>query len=514
MNYKILAADDEQMERMALEAVISRRFGSQVEIRLAANGKEAVNLAREFRPHIAMLDIKMPGMNGIEAGKEILGFLPDCYIIMLTGFTYFSYARESVNIGAADFVVKPAADEEITRALEKAMTQVDQRMLRRRNEETNQKKALQAEQYMESELVSAIAFSNADELQTRELMEGLGLTFRYGAGVVVDARSPGSGGNGQAVRICRSWAREQKDAGRICICEHYGQIYLLVLSDKIREREWYKALLGQLNQALELAGFRAKIAAGIQVSQLKNIYLSFREAKRDLGSVKGIHVHRRAADADSGDDAQGRQEQRIVASLKAGEYDEAMLYLEQLMERFFDEAAEPVLKLYELLVVVNRALQLEAEVPPVYTIGRRMLDEPEREWVMGIASGYMETMIDHLIAREGNPDAAWAARAEEYIQANYMNNITLEDMAAQIGFSIYYFSKLFKRKFQLNFVDYLTRVRIRKAREMLEQGEVSIKEVSSRVGYSEANYFARVFKKETGVPPSVYQKNAKLAKKC
>ena len=49
---------------------------------------------------------------------------------------------------------------------------------------------------------------------------------------------------------------------------------------------------------------------------------------------------------------------------------------------------------------------------------------------------------------------------------------------------------------------------------MLEQGETSIKEVSSRVGYSEANYFARVFKKETGIPPSVYQKNAKLAKKC
>ncbi|MCI8741773.1 MAG: response regulator [Lachnospiraceae bacterium] len=514
MNYKILAADDEQMERMALEAVISRRFGSRAEIRLAANGKEAVSLAREFQPDIALLDIKMPGMNGIEAGKEILDLLPDCYIIMLTGFTYFSYARESVNIGAADFLVKPAADEEITGALEKAMVQVDQRRTRRRAEEANQKKAMQAEQYMESELVSAIAFSNADEAQTQELMEGLGLTFRYGAGVIVDARLSRSGESGQALRICRSWARDLGGRERICICEHYGQIYLLVLSAEIREREWYKALLGELNQALELAGFQVKIAAGIQVAQLKNIYLSFREAKRNLGSAKQIHVHRREAGTSGGDATQGSQEQRMAAALKAGEYDEAMLYLEQLMERFFDEAVEPVLKLYELLVAVNRTLKLETEVEPVYTIGRRMLEEPRREPVMAMASGYMETMIDRLIAREGNPDAAWAVRAEEYIQANYMNNITLEDMAAQIGFSIYYFSKLFKQKFQMNFVDYLTRVRILKAREMLEQGETSIKEVSSRVGYSEANYFARVFKKETGIPPSVYQKNAKLAKKC
>ena len=236
MNYKILAADDEQMERMALEAVISRQFGSRAEIRLAANGKEAVSLAREFQPDIALLDIKMPGMNGIEAGKEILDLLPDCYIIMLTGFTYFSYARESVNIGAADFLVKPAADEEITGALEKAMVQVDQRRTRRRAEEANQKKAMQAEQYMESELVSAIAFSNADEAQTQELMDGLGLTFRYGAGVIVDARLYRSGESGQALRICRSWARDLGCRERICICEHYGKIYLLVISSEIRER--------------------------------------------------------------------------------------------------------------------------------------------------------------------------------------------------------------------------------------------------------------------------------------
>ena len=140
MNYKILIVDDEQLERRALESIIVLQLGTRVEIMQAVNGRDAVQMAREFRPDIAFLDIKMPIMNGIEAGKEILEFLPDCYIIMLTGFTYFTYAKESVNIGAADFLVKPAADEDVVKALEKATREVESRIRKRIDDEENRKK--------------------------------------------------------------------------------------------------------------------------------------------------------------------------------------------------------------------------------------------------------------------------------------------------------------------------------------------------------------------------------------
>ena len=74
MNYKILIVDDEQLERRALESIIVLQLGTRVEIMQAVNGRDAVQMAREFRPDIAFLDIKMPIMNGIEAGKEILEF--------------------------------------------------------------------------------------------------------------------------------------------------------------------------------------------------------------------------------------------------------------------------------------------------------------------------------------------------------------------------------------------------------------------------------------------------------
>ena len=514
MNYKILIVDDEQLERRALESIIVLQLGTRVEIMQAVNGRDAVQMAREFRPDIAFLDIKMPIMNGIEAGKEILEFLPDCYIIMLTGFTYFTYAKESVNIGAADFLVKPAADEDVVKALEKATREVESRIRKRIDDEENRKKVRRAEQYMEGELGSAIACNNADEELIQAQMEELGIQFHYGVGVVVRAQARGPENPHSTAKLCKRCISRLELDGRICYCEHYHNFYLLLLTDESRSRDWYKELFKRFSVIAEESGIQVKVAVGIQVSKLKNIYLSFQEAKRNINSDKRIHIHRHQIGNGESKLTQREQERKLIAYLKTGNYDEAMLYLEQLMEQFFEEDMEPMMKIYELLVVINRSLPQNLEIMPVFTLFEQMSGESGREQIMSLASQYVEHVVDALIAEESMMDTAWASRAEDYIQANYSRNITLEDMAGHTGFSIYYFSKLFKQQFQMNFVDYLTKVRIEKAKMMLHDEQASVKEVGRSVGYSEAGYFSRVFKKETGVPPSVYQKSAKRTKMC
>ena len=216
MNYKILIVDDEQLERRALESIIVLQLGTRVEIMQAVNGRDAVQMAREFRPDIAFLDIKMPIMNGIEAGKENLEFFPGCYIIMLTGFTYFTYAKESVNIGAADFLVKPAADEDVVKALEKATREVESRIRKRIDDEENRKKVRRAEQYMEGELVSAIACNNADEELIQAQMEELGIQFHYGVGVVVRAQARGPENPHSTAKLCKRCISRLELDGRIC----------------------------------------------------------------------------------------------------------------------------------------------------------------------------------------------------------------------------------------------------------------------------------------------------------
>jgi two-component system response regulator YesN len=95
-------------------------------------------------------------------------------------------------------------------------------------------------------------------------------------------------------------------------------------------------------------------------------------------------------------------------------------------------------------------------------------------------------------------------KAKDYIQKNYKRDISLEEVSKYVDISLYYFSKLFKDVVGENFIDYLTNIRIEKAKELLVT-DMNIKEVAIEVGYKDSNYFSRIFKKCVGVTPSEYR---------
>ena len=96
-------------------------------------------------------------------------------------------------------------------------------------------------------------------------------------------------------------------------------------------------------------------------------------------------------------------------------------------------------------------------------------------------------------------------KGRTYIQENYDQDISLDDVSRHLNLSPYYFSKLFKSETGTTFVEYLTNLRIDRAKELLRDESLSIKEVCASVGYSDPNYFSRAFKKNLGVTPTVYR---------
>jgi two-component system response regulator YesN len=104
-------------------------------------------------------------------------------------------------------------------------------------------------------------------------------------------------------------------------------------------------------------------------------------------------------------------------------------------------------------------------------------------------------------------------KAQKYINDNYFKDITLEDVSIEVSVSPHYFSKLFKSETGENFIDYLTAVRISKAKAKLEEGNESVKEICYQVGYSDPNYFSRIFKKIVGVTPTEFKETPKLLEK-
>ena len=118
--YRILVADDEPIERQVINKKIKAFFPNQVEVFVAENGIEAVKKYTENMCNIAVLDIEMPGMNGLEAATQIRNLDKDCSIIFLTAFDEFSYAKRAIEVRALDYLLKPGSDEELINILEEA----------------------------------------------------------------------------------------------------------------------------------------------------------------------------------------------------------------------------------------------------------------------------------------------------------------------------------------------------------------------------------------------------------
>lgn len=96
---------------------------------------------------------------------------------------------------------------------------------------------------------------------------------------------------------------------------------------------------------------------------------------------------------------------------------------------------------------------------------------------------------------------------KEYVENNYIYDISMQKAAEEMGYSDAYFSKLFKQYFNQNFTAYLTEYRIKKAKELLSNTNHSIKDISRMVGYTDSNYFAKIFKRLVGEIPSKYREN-------
>lgn len=120
----LLIADDENLELKVLEKTVKKHFVDELEIFTAGNGRKASQICDEAKPDIALLDIEMPGMNGIELAKYIKEKNTECIIIFITAYDRFDYAIEAMHIKAFDYLLKPWKEEKLCELINTAIENV------------------------------------------------------------------------------------------------------------------------------------------------------------------------------------------------------------------------------------------------------------------------------------------------------------------------------------------------------------------------------------------------------
>ena len=124
--YRIMLADDEGIMLEALKNIITSNFGGECEIATAKTGRAVVELAERFRPDIAFMDIQMPGLNGIQAMKEIQKTNKNIIFIVISAYDKFGYAKEAINLGVLEYLTKPVNKRVVIDVCMKAMKKVDE----------------------------------------------------------------------------------------------------------------------------------------------------------------------------------------------------------------------------------------------------------------------------------------------------------------------------------------------------------------------------------------------------
>lgn len=529
--FRVLVADDERLEREALQFVIREVDDVVDEVLVAANGREAIELSQETPADIAILDIKMPGINGIEAARKIKELHPRTRIVFLTAFNYFDYAQEAIRLHADDFIIKPASNdriEEVVRGLAEKL--LEERALETPGGTPAASADTDERNLAESKLIGDAVLGHIDESILRRYLHIDGEKEPQTTALVMRVKAegellrPDSAVHERVLRrrVVSILRRECLHTGVLLLAgTETSALYALLVTEADAEAPEGSATPGTLvRRVIDLARRELGVAvtAGVDGPSpgFSGLGLRFANAKTATkgGSAPGGGTGSgRPADR-SARRALLDSEQKLVRAILSGDA-EAM---ERLGTDLFDHvrAVAPGIEamreeLVEVMsyVVHATAMQIGRLSPTVPGLVRSISDpdaEPgERDLRLSIA-GICEHLAHH--ASEAGESTHQAVRsARQLIDEGYAEDLSLDRIADHVRLSPFHLSRIFKSATGSTVLDYLTARRIEAAQRLIREESLSVKEIAARVGYADQNYFSRVFRRITGLTPSAFRKN-------
>lgn len=527
--YKIMLADDEGIVIDSLKFIIEKEFGDECQIEYAKTGRSVIELAENYRPDIAIMDIQMPGINGIDAMKEIRANNKNVIFIVMSAYDKFDYAKEAIKLGVMEYITKPMEKSKIIAALQKAMGKIDKERMKRSNDLLIREKLETVVPIIESGLIYNMLFQEhfTEDIDNYKNLLGITQNQAYMLAVVCGDDQEGShmtNAVGSSVKM-----QQHDKVVRECMKEYYpncvvGSIMgnkLAVMIPYDGDKMEYNERIAIIEKSRELVRVlrrKTDISFRVGISSVKTLEEardSYKEALNALTMTTGsvAHVDDLPIGCQYEADYPIHLEKRLFAEVKNGETDHAIAtaetYFDLVAANYADDLMNMRLKVLEFalfaehLAYESGGMTYEFRAREDYLPAIMAISDLDtlKKW-FGDKIG---TATHNVSCKATEKSMSVVETAKEYIQNNYSKDISLDDVSRTVNISPYYFSKIFKEETGEGFVEYLTGIRIEKAKELLNTTEYSIKEICSMVGYADPNYFSRSFKKNVGVTPTEYK---------
>lgn len=530
MMYRVLLVDDEPLVRNDLRSLLDFRTNGFEICGEAQSAETALAMIGEQRPDVAILDVNMPGMNGVDLNRMIKQRYPTVQTIMLSSYDDYDYVRDCLKNGAVDYLLKHRLDKETLLAMLEKAVQAGKSSEAAGNADESS--------LFRSELVrSQIADLARGKAEAARELEGS--IRRYGMYLQADLYAAAvlqivpflllteSNTDVQTNRLVQQVvelmqqslgdARERTAA--------YVEDGRIVVVFAIRERSEHAAAteaarsMSKLGHALEMyLNIKSIYAVGHVCNSLSQLGASYASAERALDpNSQAAHPNPERG--------KGMRESRVALTIE--EQKQLLLAIERLdgqgAQHLITSVFEPLrglplhshavqMTVSELLHIADKALKKGNRSPLGTTKDADRL--PSRGELNRLGSvGELEKWLQSfyvvllVLLKEHHVTGSYSRHVSQaigFILERYSGIVTLELAAGFIGLNASYLSRIFKEETQSTFSEYVNRVRVDAARRLLESGQYTIKQVSDQVGFSTHNYFFKVFKEVTGMTPQAY----------
>lgn len=534
--YRVLLVDDEVLVR---EAISENIKWDELGYELAGscqNGKEAIEFLEKNSVDVVLTDICMPYVDGMELSEFIFNHLKNINIIIFSGFDDFEYAKKAIKYNVKEYLLKPVTASELSKILTDLKEKMDKNKkeaekLVRLNESYNKNKLL-----IKSKVIDdLIKGSKTAEENEKALLENNIIldASDYRVAIVeieFDSDIKDEEQNKQysslmtfaVYNICDE-ILDQYQVGLACLGND-NRVFILFRTNKPKAFDQeVKSISTEISSKIkQFMNLGVTIGIGRKVKDTKEIHISYEEAQ---DSMKYQYLFGESSIIDMEDIVRSQKineeiilEDRIDSLILAIKMKDK-LNIEHILNKMEDTIKRSLadknridLHLQQIILAINNTLkaseldenqlnirrnQLLTDIAKSKTLGK----------VMELLKEYCYKAMYEIDMQKNIGGKRQALLAMDYIEKNYADtNLNLNSICSYLSISASRFSTIFKNTTGETFMEVLIRIRMQKAKELLENTDLKNYEIAEKVGFSDPHYFSIAFKKMTGKTPSEYAK--------
>lgn len=538
---KVFLVEDELVIRRGIKNSIEWEKAGYKFVGEASDGELAYPMIIKEKPDILITDIRMPFMDGLELSKLVRKELPDIKILILSGYDEFEYAKEAIRLGVTEYLLKPISSAKLMEVLDQVSASIrqekeDKDLVRKYMEEMRENTEQEKKKFFEQMIAGKLTMIEA--IETGEKYD---MNLSAGTYNILLFRFLTDMGNAAEGEVFVNVEKEvEKMMANTFFAYEFprgmeGWAFLLTADDEeqMKERQLeFSSRLEEIMKRSKAVGYFGGI--GKPVSRLRELKESFREAEKAMAG-RFIMEPNRILTAEEVKNGQNTHDLGDITLTNFGEIEKVRTMLEKFLnngaegeidefvETYMQELSEENLKsmLMRQYVIMDAYIVMmtfceklegfnEKNKSETEEIKNRMKMIKTPEEIKEYIRMLLRKIIGIRNAVSGRRYADIIETAKNQIANYYMTEeISLNSVAAEVGMSPSYFSSIFSREVGQTFVEYLTEIRMDKAKELLMCSSMKTSEIGYEVGYKDPHYFSYIFKKTQKCTPKEFRARGK-----